>query len=222
MAEMGEFDDVQGLLADFVRQPGDADALQLLRDTLAKRIAPERTLTASVVNLLDRMLDGAIAVDDATVGLLAEASNGLTADDESAYLSLVEQLDAIASGVPGSSFEAEGPLDWLADANESAQADAASNEPPLLTVRHDGTLVRPGAFEPSTEPDSETAPPHREPPVGLVELATALEAAAVRLNSQTSTLNLVAGPEMQNLASDMSETAQDVSDLAGALIARVR
>lgn len=222
MAEMGEFDDVQGLLADFVRQPGDADALQLLRDTLAKRIAPERTLTASVVNLLDRMLDGAIAVDDATVGLLAEASNGLTADDESAYLSLVEQLDAIASGVPGSSFEAEGPLDWLADANESAQADAASNEPPLLTVRHDGTLVRPGAFEPSAEPDSETAPAQREPPVGLVELATALEAAAVRLNSQTSTLNLVAGPEMQNLASDMSETAQDVSDLAGALIARVR
>lgn len=222
MAEMGEFDDVQGLLADFVRQPGDADALQLLRDTLAKRIAPERTLTASVVNLLDRMLDGAIAVDDATVGLLAEASNGLTADDESAYLSLVEQLDAIASGVPGSSFEAEGPLDWLADANESAQADAASNEPPLLTVRHDGTLVRPGAFEPSAEADLETAPPYREPPVGLVELATALEAAAVRLNSQTSTLNLVAGPEMQNLASDMSETAKDVSDLAGALIARVR
>ena len=222
MAEMGEFDDVQGLLADFVRQPGDADALQLLRDTLAKRIAPERTLTASVVNLLDRMLDGAIAVDDATVGLLAEASNGLTADDESAYLSLVEQLDAIASGVPGSSFETEGPLDWLADANESAQADAASNEPPLLTVRHDGTLVRPGAFEPSAEPDLETAPAHREPPVGLVELATALEAAAVRLNSQTSTLNLVAGPEMQNLASDMSETAKDVSDLAGALIARVR
>ena len=89
-------------------------------------------------------------------------------------------------------------------------------------MRHDGTLVRPGAFEPSVEPDSETAPAQREPPVGLVELATALEAAAVRLNSQTSTLNLVAGPEMQNLASDMSETAQDVSDLAGALIARVR
>ena len=222
MAEMDEFDDVQGMLADFVRQPGDADALRLLRDTLAKRIAPERILTASTVNLLDRMLDGAIAVDDATVGLLAEASNGLTADDESAYLSLVEQLDAIASGVPGSSFEAEGQLDWLADANESAQVDAASNEPPLLTVRHDGTRVRPGAFEPSAETDSETAPPHREPPTGLVELATALETAAVRLNSQTSTLNLVAGPEMQSLASDMSETAKNVSDLAGALIARVR
>ena len=217
---MDEFDDVQGLLADFVRQPGDADALQLLRDTLAKRIAPGRTLTASVVNLLDRMLDGTVAVDDAAVGLLAEASTGLAEDDESGYLALVEQLDAIASGVPGSSFETEGPLDWLSSANESAQM-ATSNEPPLLTVRHDGTMVRPGAFEPVSEADSAPADLQREPPRGLVELATALEAAAGSLNSQVNTLNLLAGPEMQRLAEEMSETAKEVSDLAGALIARV-
>ena len=219
---MDEFDDVQGLLADFVRQPGDADALQLLRDTLAKRIAPGRTLTASVVNLLDRMLDGTVAVDDAAVGLLAEASTGLAEDDESGYLALVEQLDAIASGVPGSSFETEGPLDWLSSANESAQM-ATSNEPPLLTVRHDGTMVRPGAFEapPDAGADSAPADLQRVPPRGLVELATALEAAAGSLNSQVNTLSLLAGPEMQRLAEEMSETAKEVSDLAGALIARV-
>ena len=192
---MDEMDELQGLIADLVRQPDDFETLRLLRESLAKYMAPGRALIAAMVNLLDRMLDGTVAANRDTFGLLVEASSSLE-DDEEAHLALVERLDAVASGVAGEDLRG----DWNAPA-----ADAAPlNEPPLLTVRYDGTSVTPGGF--SLNPED-----------GLADLGAALEASATKLSAQVGALTLTAGPALQRSTTELSATATDISRLASAL-----
>lgn len=191
---MDEMDDVQGLIADLVRQPDDFETLGLLRESLAKYMAPGRVLVAAMVNLLDRMLDGTVPVDRDTFGLLVEASSGLE-DHEETHLALVERLDALASGVAGDDIRG----DW-----ERSTDAAPPNEPPLLTVRYDGTSVTPGGFSLGSES-------------GLPSLAAALEASATKLSAQVGALTLIAGPDLQRSTTELSATAADISQLASAL-----
>ena len=189
-------DDLQALIADLVRQPDDVETLRLLRESLAAHMVPGRQLVAAMVNLLDRMLDGTVATDRDAFGLLVEASSTLDADDE-ANLAIVERLDALASGVGAD----EAHDDW-----PSSPSAAAPAEPPLLTVRHDGSRVVPGGFDREPEPDT-----------GLQNLATALEASATKLGAQVGALTLLAGPDLQRSTTELTATATDISRLVAAL-----
>ncbi len=188
-------EDLQALIADLVRQP-DEETLRLLRESLAAHMAPGRTLVAAMVNLLERMLDGTVATDRDAFELLVEASSGLDGDEE-ANLAIVERLDALASGVEA----AEPHDDWPSSPDAAAPA-----EPPLLTIRHDGSQVVPGGFDRDPEPDS-----------GLQNLATALEASATKLGAQVGALTLLAGPDLQRSTTELTATATDISRLVAAL-----
>lgn len=187
-------EDLQALIADLVRQP-DEETLRLLRESLAAHMAPGRTLVAAMVNLLERMLDGTVATDRDAFELLVEASSGLDGDEE-ANLAIVERLDALASGV-----EAAEPDDWPSSPDATALA-----EPPLLTIRHDGSQVVPGGFDRELEPDT-----------GLQNLAAALEASATKLGAQVGALTLLAGPDLQRSTTELTATATDISRLVAAL-----
>ena len=187
-------EDLQALIADLVRQP-DEETLRLLRESLAAHMAPGRTLVAAMVNLLERMLDGTVATDRDAFELLVEASSGLNGDEE-ANLAIVERLDALASGVEA----AEPHDDW------PPSSAAAPVEPPLLTIRHDGSQVVPGGFDREPEPD-----------MGLQNLATALEASATKLGAQVGALTLLAGPDLQRSTTELTATATDISRLVAAL-----
>ena len=188
-------EDLQALIADLVRQP-DEEALRLLRESLAAHMVPGRTLVAAMVNLLDRMLDGAVATDRDAFELLVEASSGLDGDED-ANLAIVERLDALASGVEVD----EAHDDW-----PPSPTATALNEPPVLTIRHDGSRVVPGAFDRESEPDT-----------GLQNLATALEASATKLGAQVGALTLLAGPDLQRSTTELTATATDISRLVAAL-----
>lgn len=188
-------EDLQALIADLVRQP-DEETLRLLRESLAAHMAPGRTLVAAMVNLLERMLDGTVATDRDAFELLVEASSGLDGDEE-ANLAIVERLDALASGVEA----AEPHDDWPPSPDAAALA-----EPPLLTIRHDGSQVVPGGFDQEPEPDT-----------GLQNLATALEVSATKLGAQVGALTLLAGPDLQRSTTELTATATDISRLVAAL-----
>ena len=188
-------EDLQALIADLVRQP-DEETLRLLRESLAAHMAPGRTLVAAMVNLLERMLDGTVATDRDAFELLVEASSGLDVDDD-ANLAIVERLDALASGVEAD----ETGDDWPPSPDAAALA-----EPPLLTIRHDGSQVVPGGFDQEPEPDT-----------GLQNLATALEASATKLGAQVGALTLLAGPDLQRSTTELTATATDISRLVAAL-----
>ena len=102
---------------------------------------------------MDRLLDGTIAADTESTALLAKASLALE-DGEQDRLDVVDQLDAFASGL-GTLAESP-PASAVSDA-----APAPRPEPPLLTVRYDGTPVTVGSFE---QEESRTVPEADAPP----------------------------------------------------------
>ena len=109
---------------------------------------------------MDRLLDGTIAADTESAALLAKASLALE-DGEQDRLDVVDQLDAFASGL--------GTLAKSPPAPVSDATPAPRPEPPLLTVRHDGTPVTVGSFE----PEASRAVPEADAPPAKTSSASA-------------------------------------------------
>lgn len=198
-------------LAQLAALPGDAEALRRLRaDFDAAGAPPLAELAAAAVHLIERIAEGSVHASAGTTLLLGEAWAGLGEDlDEAARVALVERLDACASG-----FGDEAPAET--DGPPTRRA-----EPPLLTIRADGSTVLPGTFEPA--PAIEPAPvaaahvvPSTLPAasaagiaaIGEVQaVATALGASCDELAAQVGTLELLAGEELRRLVSELSATS---------------
>ena len=137
---------------------------------------PLRELARSVCNLLDRVREGRVDPNAAVVDAVAGAA-GLLADptasaNDAAVGDLAERLDAYASGLTDLEFEdSRGP------------GEPASNEPPLLTVRHDGVRVTPGSFD--------TAPGAGDQADELPVLVDAWQAVAVQLRGHLRSVRAI-------------------------------
>lgn len=199
-------------LARLAAQPGDAKALRRLCADFAAAATPGTELAAAAVNLIERIADGSVAANASTTGLLGEAWAGLGDVAEPGTTALVERLDACASGL-GEDMSLE-----------DDQRTVGATAPPLLTTRADGSTVLPGTFEPAPASDpppaAGAAPPAltsgaaiREGSAAIDQLqsvAAALEAACGKLAAQLGTLELVAGEELQRLASELSATGSAI------------
>ena len=132
-------DEWEPWLACLVHDPGDAVALEQMQavcDALLAVPPPGEIgqLLRAIQNLLRRLTDGTAAPDMAAAELLVEACSALPDVDSARALHLIERLDACASGMGNL------PLD-------SEPAPHAQVEPPLLTIREDGSHIVPGAFD---------------------------------------------------------------------------
>ena len=132
-------DEWEPWLACLVHDPGDAVALEQMQavcDALLSVPPPGEIgqLLRAIQNLLRRLTDGTAAPDMAAAELLVEACSALPDVDSARALHLIERLDACASGMGNL------PLD-------PAPAPHAQVEPPLLTIREDGSHIVPGAFD---------------------------------------------------------------------------
>ena len=218
------FDKPPPALARLAAQPGSARALRRLRaDFDAATAPPVAELAAAAVHLIERIADGSVAANASATRLLGEAWAGLGELDEVHRVALVERLDACASG-----FGDEVPP----EADDLPASSAP--EPPILTIRADGTRVLPGTFDPApaTDPASapvaETAPAvppladaaSGQGPADIDELravATALEAACSQLASQIGALELLAGEDLQRLVRELSATSRALEQQKRAL-----
>ena len=143
--------DVEPHLARLARGPDNAGALAGLRTAFAQARAeaehgPVAELARSAENLLSAQLEGYVSPTDETAELVAEAARGLFAADAAARADLAERMDAAASGINTV------PLDDLPPV-----AGSGKPEPPLLTEREDGVLVKAGVF--ATGVDNDAPPP---------------------------------------------------------------
>ena len=143
--------DVEPHLARLARGPDNAGALAGLHTAFAQARAeaehgPVAELARSAENLLSAQLEGYVSPTDETAELVAEAAHGLFASDDAARANLAERMDAAASGINTE------PLDDLPPA-----ASTGKPEPPLLTEREDGVLVKAGMF--ATGVDNDAPPP---------------------------------------------------------------
>lgn len=143
--------DVEPHLARLARGPDNAGALAGLHTAFAQARAeaehgPVAELARSAENLLSAQLEGYVSPTDETAELVAEAAHGLFASDAAARANLAERMDAAASGINTE------PLDDLPPA-----ASTGKPEPPLLTEREDGVLVKAGMF--ATGVDNNAPPP---------------------------------------------------------------
>ena len=230
-------DDLKPWLASLVRDPNDAIALaqvQAAFDTLlaASSAGEIDQLPRAIQNLLRRLTDGTIAPNMAAAKLLAaEACSTSTDVDSDDALQLIERLDAFASGL------GDVPVD-------SEPVPRRRSEPPLLTMREDGSRVLPGTFDatpsvasaaslvdeslplevalaaPSTTEHTaveHTVVEHTVAEHTVAEIVAALELAADRLGAQVGTLELLAGPELRRLADDLSISATEIAQLKDAL-----
>ena len=202
-------------LARLIANTWDGEALARLRaDFQAAATPPAAELVAAAVNLVDRIADGTVAANASATRLLGEAWAALGDVEEAHRLALVERLDACASGLGD-----EVPL----EADE--QGPFGAPEPPLLTIRADGSTVVPGSFAPTPDPPSapEPAPaPAADavasaqtttsaPAIGRIDelkaVAAGLEAACSQLAAQIGMLELVAGEELERLAGELSASS---------------
>lgn len=198
-------------LSRLADDPADVQALTALRAVFATCLASSdrdvAQLGRSVVYLLERLVDGTVAANDHSTALLDDAGAALAEDASTDCLELVERLDAFASGLGVVAVDAD-----------AAKVD--DQEPPLLTVREDGTKVVPGAFgaDPSgiaaDATEALSALPEDESPEAI---AAALAAASERLQTQLGTLDLLAGAELRRLAADLAATARHIERLQQAL-----
>lgn len=205
-------------LARWAAQPGNVKALRRLRAEFeAAATVPAAELAAAAVNLIERIADGSVAATASATRLLGEAWAGLGDPDELRRVALVERLDAYASGLG----------DEVPPETDDRPA-SATPEPPLLTIRADGTSVLPGTFEPAPAADpapapvADTGPSAQEPTAAaasgqglaavdqLRAVATALEVACGQLAAQIGTLELLAGEDLQRLASELSATSSAI------------
>ena len=228
-------DDLEQWLACLVHDPSDAIALAQMQAPFEALLAgPDAgevgQLPRAIHNLLQRLAEGTVAPNMAAIELLVEACSVLPKVDSASALELTERLDAFASGLGDVPIVAAEP------------APARAPEPPLLTVREDGSHVVPGAFdsEPSGwDAEDESSPVEalpvaaleaERPPVGPPaapappaaatpsEVVAALAPAVDRLGSQVGTLELLAGAELKRLASDLSASAAEIAQLKDALV----
>ena len=100
-------------------------------------------------NLLDRLIEGAVEANEQSATLLGQASFALREGGPDRR-DIVDQLDAFASGLDSLDEPPPAPAP-----SESVQEQRL--EPPLLTIRDDGTRVEPGAFEPEEEQRTQAA-----------------------------------------------------------------
>lgn len=203
---------VRPSLSRLAGDPADVPALAALRAAFATCLAsPDREvaqLGRSAVYLLERLADGTVTANDDSTALLDDACSALAEDASTDCLELAERLDAFASGL--------GAIP--ADAASSAKAD--HQEPPLLTVREDGTTVTPGAFGPgpsNTATDAAETPFDAHETASPEAIAAALAVASDRLLAQLGTLDLLAGAELKRLAADLAATGKDIARLQRAL-----
>ena len=191
-------------IAAWRRKPEDVHALAGVRAVLlacrANAMQAEadavgdlsRDLARSVCNLLDRIREGTVDPGETVVDEVADAAR-LLGDlthppDEAAVGTLVERLDAYASGL--TDLEFEGAPD---------RGERLGNEPPLLTVRHDGVRVTPGSFDAASQTE--------EGGSELAVLLDAWEAIAVQLRGQLTAVR----------ANDMDSTDRKLRRLAESL-----
>ena len=157
-------DPVDEVIAVWCSDGGDPRALASVRASILAGYANAiqtgawdvGELVRAASNLMDRLGEGTVEPNDAVVAALCDAAGRLSAPTQamegSGIDELVERLDAYASGLTDFEFG-----EAIAS-NESVPA-----VPPLLTVRHDGVRVRPGAFEAAREG---LAPRKEEPSAG--------------------------------------------------------
>lgn len=197
-------------LEDWRADPTDADNIAAMRAEFlvlqavsghSHRKAADQ-LARSVANLLDRLHDGTVDSTPEAVSLVAEAVSHLPGIDDEVEsevagpsASLVERIDAFASGLAGVPIEAD----------TSPAGDPG--DPPLLTVRYDGVRVTPGSFD--SIPTS-TAPAAAVP--------AALAAVADQLRFLIDTLTTMADghpdpDEIEHLARRLAATADLVQRL---------
>ena len=132
-------DEWEPWLACLVHDPGDAVALEQMQavcDALLSVPPPGEIgqLLRAIQNLLRRLTDGTAAPDMAAAELLVEACSALPDVDSNRALHLIERLDACASGMGNPPLDPE-------------PAPHVQVEPPLLTIREDGSHIVPGAFD---------------------------------------------------------------------------
>ena len=223
-------EELEPWLACLVHDPSDAVALAQLHgafETLLAGTDEAGQLPRAIEHLLQGLVAGTVAPNMAAVELLVDACSALTGADTDRELQLIERLDAFASGL------GDVPMDL-------EPAPARAPEPPLLTVREDGSRIVPGAFDtestatgqveeasldpPPTPPQPENgvhdepAPP-AQTPTTAAEIVAALEPAVDRLGTQIGTLELLAGPDLERLANDLSSNVAEVAQLKDALVA---
>lgn len=201
---MGDGQDVLRLCGSrLAADPGDLTALEELRTGVGEADVDSR-LAPAIVNLVDRLLDGTVAPDARTAALLAEAClvpSGASAERRS---QLIERLDLAASGM----------ADVLLGTADAPFDEPAAGEPPLLTVRHDGTRVTPGSFD--VDAVVETA--HVAPLATAVgHIVDAFDTAVDRLRGQVGTLDLLAAVELRRLVGEFRDTAEEMGRLKDSL-----
>ena len=135
-------------------KPGDVAALAALRRALdfldvSQAANDVRQLVAAAKNLLDRLIEGAIEANEQSATLLGQASFALREGGPDRR-DIVDQLDALASGLDSLDEPPPAPA-------PSEPVQEQRLEPPLLTIRDDGTRVEPGSFEPEEEQRTQAA-----------------------------------------------------------------
>ena len=196
----GFAEELEPWLACLVHDPSDAVALEQLHaafKALLEGTDEAGQLPRAIEHLLQGLVAGTIAPNLAAVELLVEACPALSGADAARELQLVERLDAFASGL------GDVPMDDLEPAPDRRP------EPPLLTIREDGSAITPGAFD---------AEPAAQSPMAAAEIVAALEPAVDRLGTQVGTLELLAGPDLERLASELSSNAAEIAELKDALV----
>ena len=181
-------DEWEPWLACLVHDPGDAVALEQMQavcDALLSVPPPGEIgqLLRAIQNLLRRLTDGTAAPDMAAAELLVEACSAFPDVDSTRALHLIERLDACASGMGNLPLDPE-------------PAPHAQVEPPLLTIREDGSHIVPGAFD----APADTASVLEEPlPVDM----PAAEAVAPAVYEEPA-------PPLRPMGASVAETAEPV------------
>ena len=209
-------------IAAWRRRPEDAHALAGVRALLLARRANAiqagaggvgdhaRDLARSVCNLLDRIREGMVDPSESSIGAVADAA-GLLGNltqglDDATVGILVERLDAYASGLTDLELE------------DSQDRGGLGNEPPLLTVRHDGVRVTPGSFDAASETEDLGGE--------LAVLLDAWEAIAVQLHGQVTAVRAIdmdgANRRLRRLAESLQTTVDTVERLHQVLASYAR
>ena len=219
----GEDRATDAAIAAWRRRPQDAHALAGVRALLLACRANAiqagaggvgdhaRDLARSVCNLLDRIREGTVDPNESTIGAVADAA-GLLGNltqglDDATVGILVERLDAYASGLTGLELE-----------DSQDRGERLGNEPPLLTVRHDGARVTPGSFDVASETEDLGSE--------LAVLLDAWEAIALQLHGQVTAVRAIdmdgANRRLRRLAESLQTTVDTVERLHRVLASYAR
>lgn len=159
-------------------------------------------LARAASNLLDRIREGTVEPNVAVVDALADAASRMGDPEgtrDNAIDHQVERLDAYASGLTELEFD-----------DAPTPGNSVRDDPPLLTVRHDGVRVTPGSFEAAADASETHA---NELPI----LVDAWEAIGDCIRSQLASLRAVAekdaDPELRRLVSGLQGATDTIERL---------